>query len=129
MFVLCCNFIFRLFFTGLFQKIELFSNDPCHINFFNTSDICMQHFTECNDISVMLELIAAANSSVITTEKSLEIMFKVPHKCLCSEATSSSSLGDAGIAAVVLGVLVAVVLLVTTFVLVTFFYRERRKKS
>ena len=89
----------------------------------------MQHFSECNDIPVTLKLIAAANSSVIITENILEIMFKVPHKCLCSEATSSSSLGDAGIAAVVLGMLVAVVLLITTFVLVTFFYRERRNKS
>ena len=89
----------------------------------------MQHFTECNDIPVTLELIPATNSSVRITENILDIMFKVPHKCLCSEATSSSSLGDAEIAAVVLGVLVAVVLLVTTFVLITFFYRERRKKS
>ena len=95
---------------------------------FTSSDICT-YFRECNDIPVMLSLTPAdENCSVSLTEGRLEMVFKVPVHCSCSAATSSSSLGDAEIAAVTLGVLVAVAL-TTTFVVVIFFYRERRKKS
>ena len=93
---------------------------------YTSSDIC----SLCNDIPVMLSLIPAdENRSVSLTEDILEVVFKVPVQCSCSIVPSSSSLGDADeIAAVTLGVLVAVAL-TTTFVVVIFFYRERRKKS
>ena len=68
--------------------------------------------------------LADGNSLVVLTKESLEMVFKVPVQC-CSVAPSSSSLGDAEIAAVVLGVLVAVTILATILVLV---FRERRKK-
>ena len=96
---------------------------------FTSSDICT-YFRECNDILVMLSLTPAdENHSVSLTDDRLEMVFKVPVQCSCSIVSSSSSLGDADeIAAVTLGVLVAVAL-TTTFVVVIFFYRERRKKS
>ena len=68
------------------------------------------------------------SSLVVLTMDSLEMVFKVPDQCSCSVALSSSSLGDAGIAAIVLGILVAVTILATIFVVLTFFYREKRKK-
>ena len=68
------------------------------------------------------------NSLVVLTMDSLEMVFKVPDQCSCSVAPSSTSLGDAGIAAIVLGILVAVTILATIFVVLTFFYREKRKK-
>ena len=78
---------------------------------------------------MMLALtLADGNSLVVLTKDSLEIAFKVPVQC-CSVAPSSSSLGDAGIAAVVLGVLVAVTILATFFVVLTFCRKEKRKKS
>ena len=76
---------------------------------------------------MMLALILAdGNSLVELTKDSLEIVFKVPVQC-CSEAPSSSSLGDAGIAAIVLGVLVAVAILATFFVVLTFCRKKKRK--
>ena len=79
---------------------------------------------------MMLTLtLADGNSLVVLTMDSLEMVVKVPDQCSCSVAPSSSSLGDAGIAAVVLGILVAVTILATIFVVLTFFYREKRKKS
>ena len=94
---------------------------------FTSSDMCT-YFIECNDFHVMLTLtLADENRSVSLTENRLEMVFKVPVQC-CSVALSSSSLGSAEIAAITLGVLVAVAL-TTIFVVVIFFYRERRKKS
>ena len=94
---------------------------------FTSSDIC-SYFTECNDIDMMLTLARAdENSLVVLTMDSLEMVFKVPVQC-CSVAPSSSSFGDAEIAAVVLGVLVAVTILAKFCVVLTFFYREKRKK-
>ena len=96
---------------------------------FTSGDICT-YFTECNDVDIMLTLIPAdRNSLVVLTKDSLEIVVKVPSQCSCSEGLSSSSLGDAEIAAIILGILIAVALLATIAVLVFSFFRERRKKS
>ena len=94
---------------------------------FTSSDICT-YFTECNDIHMMLTLTLDDGSSlVVLTKDSQEMVVKVPVQC-CSVASSTSSFGDAEIAAVVLGVLVAVTILATFCVVLTFFYREKRKK-
>ena len=128
--------------TGFFQifhQFEILVNSSTLSDFqcynqsydFTSSDIC-SNFTECDDIHMILELAPDENSSVLNDSSILEIVFELPHKCPClatTSSTSSSSLGDAEIAAVTLGVLVALTLLATSFVLFVFFYRERRKKS
>ena len=134
---------FQIVSTGFFQifhQFEILVNSSTLSDFqcynqsydFTSSDIC-SNFTECDDIHMMLELAPDENSSVLNDSSPLEIVFELPHECPClattSSSTSSLSLGDAGIAAVTLGVLVALTLLATTFVLFIFFYRERRKKS
>ena len=127
-------------FTGFFRsfyQFEIVVNSSSLSDFqcynlsydFTTGDICT-YFTECNDIHMMLALtLADGNSLVVLTKDSLEIVIKVPSQCSCSEALSSSSLGDAEIAAIVLGVLIAVTLLATIAVLVFSFFRKRRKQS
>ena len=131
-------FFNQIVFTGFFQSFHQFeivinssslSDFQCYNQSydFTSSDIC-SYFTECNDIDMMLTLARAdENSLVVLTKNSVEMVVKVPVQC-CSVASSSSSFGDAEIAAVVLGVLVAVTILATFCVVLTFFYREKRKK-
>ena len=127
-------------FTGFFRSFHQFeivvnssslSDFQCYNQSygFTSGDICT-YFTERNDVHIMLTLTPAdRNSLVVLTKDSLEIVIKVPSQCSCSEALSSSSLGDAEIAAILLGILIAMTLLATIAVLVFFFFRERRKKS
>ena len=128
----------QIVFVGIFQNVHQFeivinssslSDFQCYNQSYDfaSSDIC-SYFRECKDMPLILSLtLADGNRLVLLTKDSLEIVVKVPFQC-CSVAPSSSSLGDAEIAAVVLGVLVAMTILATISVLVFFFFRERRKK-
>ena len=123
--------LYDYYFTDCFQPVHQFEVDinssnlsdyQCHN--FPSSDVC-SCFTECNDIYIELKLnLTDRKRSVLLPDDSSALDVVV--QCSCS---ASTSLGDAGIAAVTLGVLVALTLLATCFLLFTFFYRERRKKS